>query len=76
MLAYFCWVSRELRVFFFFFFVVTFLCLVSVLFFCMNSLLEPFFYTTPGLDVFDIFTRMGLLQDSSNECSILSCLSI
>lgn len=73
MLTYFCWVSRDLRVFFFC--VVTFLYLVSVLFFYLNSVLGPFFYAIPDLNVFDIFTRMGLLQESSNKCGVLSWLS-
>lgn len=58
-----------------FFCVVTFLYLVSVLFFYLNSVLGPFFYTIPDLNVFDIFTRMGLLQESSNKCGVLSWLS-
>lgn len=58
-----------------FFCVVTFLYLVSVLFFYLNSVLGPFFYAIPDLNVFDIFTRMGLLQESSNKRGILSWLS-
>lgn len=86
MLTYLCWVCRQSRVGFFLWW--PFLCLVFVVVFmhelCFGTFLllgldcKPgalFFFILHSLNVFDIFNKMGLLRESSDELSTVSPLS-